>query len=332
MKDGWAGTGKVDDAAIAGSDTTLEVDTLANLPSAGTTVPVGVRFTVAGVSAGTEFTVTDSNANEQQTLDLDTPSAGTFTLTFGGSPTANIQWDASAQDIIDALELIAEFDSGDVNVTGASEGPFVIEYTGQYAGADQALMTIDGTGLTNASSAESITELHPGATTWELTFTPALDVADLPVDDDVITFLPQQLAIKIGDGNITYTESNEYEYDLDRDILDTVREGAQVPIDVSIDFVYEFITTGTSEEISVMDALKKKGGASGWVSSSADPCEPYAIDIEVVYTPLCTTSEIETTTFPEFRSESREVDFSEATVSVSGRCNVTEPIITRTAQ
>jgi hypothetical protein len=197
---------------------------------------------------------------------------------------------------------------------------------------DVALMTVDGTSLTNASSAEDITLLHDGATTWELTFTPALDGGDLPANDDVITFLPQQLDIKIGDGNITYTESSEYEYDLDRDILDTVREGAQVPIDVSIDFVYEFITTGTSEEISVMDALKKRGGASGWVSSSADPCEPYAIDIEVVYTPLCTTSEIETTVFPEFRSESREVDFSEATISVSGRCNVVEPIITRIAQ
>jgi hypothetical protein len=132
--------------------------------------------------------------------------------------------------------------------------------------------------------------------------------------------------------NVTYTESSEYEYDLDRDILDTVREGAQVPIDVSIDFVYEFITTGTGEEISVMDALKKKGGAAEWRSSSADPCEPYAVDIEIVYTPLCVTSEIETTVFPEFRSESREVDFSEATISVSGRCNVIEPIVTRTAQ
>jgi len=179
-----------------------------------------------------------------------------------------------------------------------------------------------------------VTERTPAdglSTTTNIVFSPALG-AGTYAQSDVLTFSSQQLAIKIGDGNITYTESNEYEYDLDRDILDTVREGAQVPIDVSIDFVYEFITTGTSEEISVMDALKKKGGAAEWRSSSSDPCEPYAIDIEVVYTPLCTTSEIETTVFPEFRSESREVDFSEATVSVSGRCNVTEPIITRTAQ
>ena len=195
-----------------------------------------------------------------------------------------------------------------------------------------ARFTVDGE--TDATQVHAVTERTPSdglSATTNVVFSPALG-AGTYVDGGVITFAPNQLDIKIGDGNITYTESNEYEYDLDRDLLDTVREGAQVPIDVSIDFVYEFITTGTSEEISVMDALKKKGGAAEWRSSSADPCEPYAIDIEVVYTPLCTTSEIETTTFPEYRSESREVDFSEATVTTSGRCNVVEPIITRTAQ
>ncbi len=189
-------------------------------------------------------------------------------------------------------------------------------------------------GETDATQVHAVTGRTPSdgsATTTNIVFSPALG-AGTYVDGGVITFASNQIDIKIGDGNITYTEANEYEYDLDRDLLDTVREGAQVPIDVSIDFVYEFITTGTSEEVSVMDALKKKGGAVEWRSSSADPCEPYSVDIEIVYTPLCTTSEIETTVFPEFRSESREVDFSEATVSVSGRCNVTEPIINRIAQ
>ena len=193
-------------------------------------------------------------------------------------------------------------------------------------------MTIDGASLTNASSVEAITEKRPGAITWELTFTPALDAGDLPANNDVITFLSQQLLIKIGDGNLTYTESSEYEYDLDRGLLDTVRAGDQVPVDLSLDFVYEYVTTGTGEEISPMDALKKIGGASGWVSSSADPCEPYAIDVEVVHTPICTTQEIETTVFNDFRSESREADLGEASVSVSGRCNITQPTITRTAQ
>jgi hypothetical protein len=81
-----------------------------------------------------------------------------------------------------------------------------------------------------------------------------------------------------------------------------------------------------------MDALKQQGGASGWFSSSADPCEPYAIDIEVVYTPPCGGAEMETTTFPDFRPDTKEVDFGEASVSVPGRCNATEPTVVRTAQ
>jgi hypothetical protein len=189
-------------------------------------------------------------------------------------------------------------------------------------------------GETDTTQVHVVTARTPtdgSSATTNIVFSPALGPGTY-VDGGVITYDSNELEIKIGDGNVTYTESSEYEYDLDRDILDTVREGAQVPIDVSIDFVYEFITTGTGEEISVMDALKKKGGAAEWRSSSADPCEPYAVDIEIVYTPLCVTSEIETTVFPEFRSESREVDFSEATISVSGRCNVIEPIVTRTAQ
>lgn len=169
-----------------------------------------------------------------------------------------------------------------------------------------------------------------GATT-AITFAPALGVGTY-ADGGVITFLNQQINIKIGDGNITYTENNNYEYETDRGQLDTVREGDEAPMDVNVDFVYEFITTGTSEAITPMDALKKRNKASEWVSSSSDPCEPYAIDIEVEYTPPCGGAEIETTVFPDFRPDSKEVDFGEAQVSVTGRCNAVEPIVTRTAQ
>ncbi len=189
-------------------------------------------------------------------------------------------------------------------------------------------------GETDATQVHVVTERTPSdgsATTTNIVFTPALG-AGTYADEGVVTFTANQLDIKIGDGNVTYTESNEYEYDLDRDLLDSVRAGAEVPIDVSLDFVYEFIVTGTGEAISPMDALKMRGGAAEWRSSSSDPCEPYSIDIEIVHTPICVTAEIETTIFPDFRSESREVNIGDANVSVSGRCNVTEPTITRTAQ
>jgi hypothetical protein len=189
-------------------------------------------------------------------------------------------------------------------------------------------------GETDSAAVHTVVTRTPAdglAATTAITFTPALGAGSYS-QGDVITFQPIELEIKIGDGNVTYTEASEYEYDLDRGVLDSVRSGDQVPMDVSLDFVYEYITTYTGEAISPMDALKNIGGASEWRSSSSDPCEPYAVDVEVIHTPICTTQAIESTVFPDFRSESREPDLGEAAISVTGRCNATQPTVTRTAQ
>ena len=164
--------------------------------------------------------------------------------------------------------------------------------------------------------------------TTEVTISPALG-AGTYADDGALTFKPQHLDIKVGDGNITYTEHREYEYMLDRGNLDTVRESKEVPMDVKLECVYEHITSGTGEAISPMEALKGKGKASEWVSASEDPCEPYAIDIIVLHNPPCGTAENERTTFPDFRADSKEVNFKDATISVSGKCNAIEPIVER---
>jgi hypothetical protein len=129
---------------------------------------------------------------------------------------------------------------------------------------------------------------------------------------------------------VTYTENKEYEYELDRGILDTVREGDEQPLDATIDFVYEFVTTGTGEAITPVDALKGVGGAVEFVSSSSDLCEPYAVDIEIEHDPgACSGAGNEVTTFPDFRHDTLEFDLDEATISVTGRSNATEPIIQR---
>jgi hypothetical protein len=166
--------------------------------------------------------------------------------------------------------------------------------------------------------------------TTNIVFTPPLGDADsMYADEDELTFLPQEIEIKIGEGNLTYSESDEYDYLLDRSKLDTVRRGEDQPMEVSIDFVYEAITTGTGEEVAPMDAIKRRGAASEWVTSAEDPCEPYAVDVVVVHNPQCGPKEKETTIFPDFRSEGREVDFGEATIAVTGRCNAVEPITFR---
>jgi hypothetical protein len=164
--------------------------------------------------------------------------------------------------------------------------------------------------------------------TTNVTFTPAW-VANAPANADVITFLPQQIEVKIGEGNLTFTESKEYEYLLDRGILDAVKEGDEQPLEVELEFVYEHITTGTSESITPVDAFKNKGSAAEWVSSSDDLCEPYCVDIEIEHDVPCGTSQDELTLLPEFRYDDLEFNLQDATISVSGKCNATEATVTR---
>ena len=164
--------------------------------------------------------------------------------------------------------------------------------------------------------------------TNNIEFTPAWG-ANTPAAVDVITFEAQRIDVTIGEGNLTWTEAKEYEYLLDRGDLDTVKEGDEQPLEVSMEFVYEHILTGTSETVTAVDAVKGTGGASEWVSSSSDLCEPYAVDVEVVHCVPCGSDEDERITFPDFRFESLEYDLGEATIAVSGRCNVSEATPTR---
>lgn len=168
------------------------------------------------------------------------------------------------------------------------------------------------------------------APTTAITFAPALATGGV-TDNAVITFLPQRLAIKIGDGNVTYTEAKEYTYELDRGRLDTVREGDDQPLAVNLQFMYEFVRTGTNLVITPSDALKGIGGAVDWVSASVDPCEPYAVDIIIEHVPACAgaAAQPETTTFPKFRHDSLAFDLSAASIAVQGRCNATEATVVR---
>lgn len=184
-------------------------------------------------------------------------------------------------------------------------------------------------GETDTTQVHTVTARTPSTgTTTNITFTPALG-AGTYADGGVVTFLPQQIEVKVGDGNLTWTVNKEYEYLLDRGNLDTVREGDQQPMDVTLDSVYEQITTGTSETITPYDAMNGVGGASEWVSSSSDACEPYAVDIEVFHNQPCGTAQDETTLLPDFRYDTLEVDIDAATISFTGRCNAVTPTVTR---
>lgn len=161
-----------------------------------------------------------------------------------------------------------------------------------------------------------------------------LKLATMTINDGT-TPTANSITVTIGTGNLTYTETKNIEYNLDRGQLSggTIREGDEVPVEVSFDFVWEYITSrsATGQTATVDDALKQTGLAVAWVSSDSDVCQPYAVDLVVVYDPNCASGDTETITFPDFRFESLQHDLRAGTVSCSGKCNATAPTVVRSA-
>jgi hypothetical protein len=141
------------------------------------------------------------------------------------------------------------------------------------------------------------------------------------------------IEVKIGEGNLSWTERRNMQYTLDRGLLDEVREGDQVPVEVSLDFLWEYITgtTGTGGLPTVEDALKRINAAAAWVSSDSDACRPFAVDIEIANVPSPSgCGDSETITLSDFRYEELGHDLRAGSISVSGKCNITQATVVRT--
>lgn len=356
FKDGLSGTGLINEATPGATDTSVNIDGNSTNRPNPTQVPIGARFTVSTAGNTTKYTVTgrtnSAGVNEVQTVTGTGATTGTLTITLfiadpsnaNATPTTVVvsgiafnETSVNVQTSVDSAvgALVASYVAGDIAVTGGPLNTTALTFTysgTSVAAANHPQATVVGAGgYDGTESSATTTEGEFVGQTTAVTFSPAWGTPT-PADNDTITWLPIEVDVKIGEGNLTYTENKEMEYQLDRGLLDTVREGDQQPLDVTIDFAYEFVTTGTGEAITPVDALKGKNGASEFTSSATDPCEPYAIDIEIDHNPgQCAGSvEREITLFPDFRYDSLEFDLDEATISTTGRCNVTEPTITRT--
>jgi len=147
-------------------------------------------------------------------------------------------------------------------------------------------------------------------------------------DNGVITYQSQQVEVSIGVGELKWSEKKQYKYDLDKGYLDTVRRGDDVPMEVTIDCKFDQVKSGTGEAITPMEAIKGEDAAAEWVSSAADKCEPYALDVVVEDARPCAGGKT-TYVFPAFRAEGRDYSIKNATIAVTGKCNATEPEITR---
>lgn len=149
---------------------------------------------------------------------------------------------------------------------------------------------------------------------------------------DGTTPTPKELEINVGEGSFSFTEHRTLEYTLNRGALSEVRAADEEPMDVSFDFVWDFLKSSTGGTETVEDVLKNRAEASDWVSTDSDECRPFSIDIEIEYTPDCSGEDIETILLEDFRYEELSHDPVAGTVSCTGRCNVTQATSTRTSQ
>ena len=98
----------------------------------------------------------------------------------------------------------------------------------------------------------------------------------------------------------------------------------------------EFLGINSLTKDFVEEALKQIGNAllsgSAWISSDTDACRPYAVDLVLVYDPACSTGDVESITFADFRYESLDHDLRGGSISCSGKCNIVVPTLTRGVQ
>ena len=177
-----------------------------------------------------------------------------------------------------------------------------------------------------------VTAVTKGGTTetptYACTISPALGAGTYTATA-AVTVKCQQLEIKVGDGDLKYTQSYPYKYDKDRGHLDNVRHGDNEPMDVSMNFTFEHIRSGTSEPPTPVEAIKQEGAASNWVTYSSDPCQPYSVGVLSRTSRPASRRKTRNFLFPDYRVEKIEPDFKNANIAINGKCNVTEPIITR---
>ena len=95
-----------------------------------------------------------ASANEIQSVTLakggGAVTGGTWTLTFNGSTTTAIPWNADGTAVQAILRLLPTINGANVTVAGAAGGPYTVEFIGALAGLAQSLMTASAAGLTVA--------------------------------------------------------------------------------------------------------------------------------------------------------------------------------------
>jgi hypothetical protein len=290
---------------------------------AGATTVTVTGFTTA-LKAGSTFTIAGETGSPTHTIVSTVGGATPTSITFTGVIASGGITSPAAITLLESSGVISQ--AGPVSVGNTSM---------TISGITVAIPNGMEFHFTGSTTTYKVVSTTGGSTPTAVTFTPAFQTGDgSPVNGTVLTFGPHALEIKIGEGTLTYNEKRNMEYTHNRRAIAFVRTGDDEPMDVSFNFIWEFLRSASGESITVEEAVKGMPNAvsARWTTSGGDPCEPYCVDIRITYTPPCPDVEMEIITLREYRWEGGNHDLKNATVDSTGKCKISQADLARAAQ
>lgn len=211
--------------------------------------------------------------------------------------------------------------TGAVNLTAGYTVGAVTMLMDTHTGIVPVGMTFTIAGESGSPTHTVTAHTETSTNTTSITFTPA--VAGTVADNTVLTFGPNVLELHIGEGNLEWTEKRAITYVKDRGKLAYTRLGDEEPTDISFEFIWDFLVSDASggEPVTMKEALTNTGAAATWLSSAEDPCQPYAVNIRILYTPPCAGVKSELMIIRDFRWEELQHSTKDAKVSAKGKSN-----------
>jgi hypothetical protein len=141
------------------------------------------------------------------------------------------------------------------------------------------------------------------------------------------------LAVRIGEGTLTYAIKRDIQQRKSRGNLWQLREGEEQVVEVQFQFIWDTITSTGDEPPTIEEAIY--GEAPGWQSASAavDPKGPFTVNLQLVNQVPCYGVGggfiTETHNFPIFAHDSLSHAIKDSTVDCKGISNRAKPIIVR---
>lgn len=159
------GAGNVAVASLGGNQFRVEFQGSLSARNV-TSIGLGTSLLTGNLTATVDEVIAGHGTNEVQTLTLPPgTTGGSFTVSFAGSATATVSFNASAAEVQTALESLGTIGVGNVAVTSnnATGGPWVVEFTAALGSANQPAIVANGASLTVTGGAIEVQETTPGA-------------------------------------------------------------------------------------------------------------------------------------------------------------------------